>query len=287
MCSVGVPAYICLMAPDVTFWGTRGSIPTSGPEFAASGGDTSCVLVGLRDHVVILDAGTGIRRAGESLEDDARDIILVLSHPHWDHIQGFPFFAPLYQKGRRITLVAPNHPHWLDLLVGQIDGIRFPVTKDFLSCTLEFSTDLDDALRPTGISASQINTNHSGDGLGYRLTIGRRSMVYLTDNELLPPSPATTSLAEFAHFCAGADLLIHDAQYVSDDLPDKAGWGHSTARQVIDLALAASVSRVALFHHDPATTDCELAERAASWRTRLEVRGIELVVATDGLSLIL
>ena len=275
------------MVPEVTFWGTRGSIPTSGPEFAASGGDTACVLIGLQDHVVILDAGTGLRRAGEFLKDDPRSIILVLSHPHWDHIQGFPFFAPLYQEGRLITLVAPGHPHWLDILVGQIDGVSFPVAAEHLSCRLHFSTDLGEALRPAGISASQIETNHGGGGLGYRLAIGERTLVYLTDNELLPPGPACTSLAKFLEFCAGADLLIHDAQYISQDLPDKAGWGHSTAQQVIDLAAAAAVSRVALFHHDPHTTDAELAYRAISWRALLADSGIELVVAIDGLSVTL
>jgi phosphoribosyl 1,2-cyclic phosphodiesterase len=273
------------MTPEVTFWGTRGSIPTSGPEFAASGGDTACVLIGLPDHVLILDAGTGIRRAGQSLEHDTRDIILVLSHPHWDHIQGFPFFAPLYQEGRTITLVAPDHPHWLDILTAQIDGVRFPVACDFLSCTLQRSTDLNEALRPAGATATQIRTNHAGDGLGYRLTLGDRSLVYLTDNELLPPGGAATSVDEFVEFCAGTDLLIHDAQYVSADLQEKAGWGHSAAKHVIDLAIAAAVSRVALFHHDPATTDRELAKRAAGWRSDLQARGIELVVATDGLSL--
>ncbi|MFT4604945.1 MAG: phosphoribosyl 1,2-cyclic phosphodiesterase [Rhodothermales bacterium] len=242
-------------------------------------------MVGQKDHVVILDAGTGIRLAGEHLLNDARDIILVLSHPHWDHIQGFPFFAPLYEQGRRITLVAPDHPDWLDILMGQIDGIRFPVTSGFLSCSLEFSTDLEEALRPAAIEASQISTNHAGDGLGYCLQVGGQSIVYLTDNELLPPSAPSTTLDEFAAFCAGADLLIHDAQYVAADLPYKAGWGHSTAQQVIDLAIAASVSRVALFHHDPATTDADLANRAAAWRRQLDSRGIELVIATDGLTL--
>lgn len=275
------------MTPEVTFCGTRGSIPTSGPEFAASGGDTSCILVGLEDHVLILDAGTGIRRAGEALAEDTRDIILVLSHPHWDHIQGFPFFAPLYEEGRRITLVAPDHGHWLDILMAQIDGVRFPVSADFLSCTLNLETSLHEALRPSGITASQIRTNHAGEGLGYRFVIGGRQMVYLTDNELRPPDTATTSFDEFVTFCQGVDLLIHDAQYVPGDLPSKAGWGHSTAEQVIDLAIEAAVSRVALFHHDPSTTDRDLAERASSWRARLSSRGIELVVATDSLSLLL
>ncbi|NNE71012.1 MAG: MBL fold metallo-hydrolase [Rhodothermales bacterium] len=274
------------MAPEVTFWGTRGSIPTSGPEYAETGGNTACVQISLPDHVILLDAGTGIRLAGEALAHDRRPIILLLSHPHWDHIQGFPFFTPLYQAGRDLTIVAPDHPEWIDMLVGQVDGVRFPVAADFLQCDIHPSADLAEALRGTGVGGTTIATNHPGDGIGYRLEFGDDVLVYLTDNELVPPEAGPTRFEEFGAFVQGAHLLIHDAQYIVDDLPDKAGWGHSTIRQVVRLAETAGVSRLALFHHDPATTDAVLAERAASWQSRLQEE-MELLVARDGLSITL
>lgn len=274
------------MRPVVTFWGTRGSIPTSGPAFAETGGNTSCIQISLSDHVVLLDAGTGIREAGEALVDDERDITILLSHPHWDHIQGFPFFLPLYKGHRNISLVAPGHPEWLDLLLEQIDGVRFPVASDALNCTISRSAELNGALGQAGIQGTTIETNHPGGGLGFRLAFGDRSLVYLTDNELAPPGEVKTSFETFAQFAAGTDLLIHDAQYIADDYPDKAGWGHSTMRQVFRLAEAARVSRVALFHHDPATTDKILAERVAHWQAHAEGR-FELFAASDGLSLVL
>lgn len=270
----------------VTFWGTRGSIPTSGPTFAETGGNTSCIQISLPDHVVLLDAGTGIREAGEALLDDERDITILLSHPHWDHIQGFPFFLPLYKGHRNISLVAPGHPEWLDLLLEQIDGVRFPVASDALTCTISRSADLNHALGRAGIHGKTIATNHPGGGLGFRLEFEGRSLVYLTDNELDPPGEVETSLEAFAEFADGADLLIHDAQYIADDYPDKAGWGHSTVKQVYHLAEAAKVSRLALFHHDPATTDDVLAERVAHWQSRAEGR-FDLFAARDGLSLAL
>ena len=246
----------------ITFYGVRGSIPSPGPATNRYGGNTSCVLVELENgRNLILDAGTGIRKLGKRLEADDSTVNILLSHGHWDHIQGFPFFAPLYQEGRKIRVyTSPVGEHAkLCSLFDQIDGSNFPVHVNDLpsrsECIME---NIETALAGKGIMVKRARTNHPGGGRAFRIEEDGASCAYVTDNELEPPGSVETSYEQWIDFCHGADVLIHDAQYLADDMPHKHGWGHSLVSQVRQLAVDAEVGCLVMFHHDPDRSDAEI-----------------------------
>src|SRR4029450_12203825 len=202
-------------AMTLQFWGVRGSIPTPGPATVRYGGNTACVSVDLgHDTLLVLDAGTGIRALGEHVAAKDTDVFVLLSHAHWDHIQGFPFFAPIYQPHRMISLFPTymGHTQWCPTLE-QMDGMHFPVTPEDLPaqvlCPMEKGLEV---FQERGCHVSWIATNHPGGGTGYRIEHAGRSVVYLTDNELEPPHEKATSFAEFAEFCRHTGVVIPDAQ---------------------------------------------------------------------------
>jgi phosphoribosyl 1,2-cyclic phosphodiesterase len=274
----------------VKFWGVRGSIPSPGPSTAHYGGNTSCVSIQFgAERTLVLDAGTGIRELGKALKAVPGEIFVLLSHIHWDHVQGFPFFLPLYLTEHPIFMFPGRQgPPVLWSLIEQMDGAHFPVTPDRLPARLTHVTD--DAmsfLRAHGIAIERIETNHPGGGYGYRIVDDGRSVVYLTDNELDPPYAKATSFDDFARFCRRADVLIHDAQYVEEDMPHKHGWGHSLVRQACELAVASEVKHLVLFHHDPERTDQELdsIEGAARDWIRRKNPSMTCTAAFEGLAL--
>jgi phosphoribosyl 1,2-cyclic phosphodiesterase len=246
----------------IKFWGVRGSIPSPGDSTVRYGGNTSCVSVDPgTDKILVFDAGTGIRALGKDIiEGHAITIYILPSHNHWDHIQGFPFFAPLYKSNKKIILLPTLH-------------------GEELMCSLVEQMD--------GANIARIATNHPGGGYGYRIANEGRSIVYITDNELDPPYKKTTEFEEFIRFCSFADILVHDAQYIEHDMPKKHGWGHSLVSQVCELAKAASVKHVVLFHHDPDRTDDEIdsiQDKARYW-FKENGAGINCTAAYEGLEL--
>lgn len=255
----------------IRFWGVRGSVPSPGPSTVRYGGNTACVSVEfVANRLLVLDAGTGIRELGKWLEGREMELFLLLSHNHWDHIQGFPFFNAIYQSNRKIYMFpTPGAKQMLCSLIDQMDGAHFPISPDKLPsqyvCVIDNALDF---LRSHGFDISRIATNHPGGGYGYRIQNEGKTVVYITDNELESTFHRNTEYSEFIRFCTNADILIHDAQYLNQDMPHKQGWGHSLVSQACDLAAAAAVKHLILFHHDPDRIDKELdsiQEEARAW----------------------
>jgi len=246
----------------ITFYGVRGSIPSPGEHTVKYGGNTSCVYVELSNgRKLVLDAGTGIRKLGKQLVNPDETVNILLSHAHWDHIQGFPFFDPIYQPGRRIRVFTggTNENSKLCSMFNQIDGANFPISAaDLPSNSERIFDDMETTLSGDDIHIRHITINHPGGGSAFRIEDEGTSCAYITDNELEPPGKVTTSYDQWVEFCRGVDVLIHDAQYLESDMPHKHGWGHSLVSQVRQLAVDAEVGCLAMFHHDPDRSDTEI-----------------------------
>ena len=248
----------------ITFYGVRGSTPTPGPTTIKYGGNTSCIHLALDNgQDVILDAGTGMNKLGKKLFKTTTPINIILSHVHWDHIQGYPFFDPIFQADRQIDVFSSieSNDQAPGALFRQMDGINFPVTLNELpsqnTCIFD---DVETILQQRNIHVTKKPLNHPGGGSAYRFEEDGISCAYVTDNELEPPENIHTTYDEWVDFLHGVDVLIHDAQYTEDDMPHKHGWGHSLISQVRQLAIDAEVGTLVMFHHDPDRSDAELDE---------------------------
>ena len=203
-------------------------------------------------------------------------IYVLSSHNHWDHVQGFPFFAPLYQPERRICMFPFRREGGegvLCSLVEQMDGAHFPVTPEELMSHTEYV--LDDPvefLAGEGIALRRLAGNHPGGCWCHRFDADGHSVAIVPDNELDPPYECTTQYEEFVDFFRGVDVLIHDAQYLEEDMPAHRGWGHSVVDEVLELAVAAQVKHLVLFHHDPDRTDDQVDAIQADARTWMAAR---------------
>jgi len=287
------------MSTSVTFWGTRGTIPSPGAHTARYGGNTACVEV--RDghgHLVILDAGTGIRAlgkhlAGHSTPDGVRAHI-VLSHAHWDHIQGLPYFAPFFKQGNAITVWGPKQGDvGMEAILRQLmQPVVFPVPLDALAATLEVRHVNSEPIETEGCTITSMRVRHPAVTLGYRLETGGHSVVYVTDDELGPAGQYDVGpkwRERFVKFIGGADLLIHDAMYTPEELKTHAGWGHSSYVEAVELARESGAKRLALFHHEPEHTDEATDVIAAKARDIAARHGgsTEIVAAAEGLKITL
>jgi phosphoribosyl 1,2-cyclic phosphodiesterase len=247
---------------QIEFWGVRGSIASPGPDTAVIGGNTSCVAVRCGATHIILDAGTGLRGLGDSRLSELRgaplEATLLLSHFHWDHIQGLPFFVPAYLPSTRLTIAgATNGVMSLEeTLMHQMKAPVFPVRLDELRAELtlrDVRPGVPFAVGDATVKAAKLN--HPGGVHAYRIEHGGRSVVYATDTEHYECSdPALVTLAE------GADVLIYDSQYTPEEYPTKVGWGHSTYAAGAELARRAGVGELVLFHHDPRRKDAAVVE---------------------------
>jgi phosphoribosyl 1,2-cyclic phosphodiesterase len=266
----------------VTLWGTRGSIATPGPESVRYGGDTSCVEVRARDgSLLVLDAGTGVRRLGDTITPDVGRVDLLLSHLHMDHIQGLGFFEPLFMPGLPVHIWGPSSTteELRERLQRYLSPPLFPVRLRDLPCRLV----LHDAVQLREFCAGPFEVTadlvcHPGPTLGFRIESGGASLAYMPDHEpalgakRFPTDPEWTSGMGIAR---GVDLLIHDAQYSDEEYPRYVGWGHSSISHALAFAEAAGVRKLVPYHHDPAHSDAALdalyEKATASWDLPFEV----------------
>jgi len=268
----------------IKFWGVRGSVPSPGGETARYGGNTACLSVEIDGKILVLDAGSGIRDLGLTLLDGQHEIFILLTHLHTDHILGFPFFAPLHQPGRNIHLLDydRNGARWS--LLNLIDGIHFPLcVSDLVSSPINIEGDVLGYLGALGFNIRRMDVNHPGGAYGYRIEQAGRVLVHIPDNEIDPPGVKTTPYDVLVAFCSGADVLVHDAQYLRTEMPAKWGWGHSVVNRVCDLAVSAGVKELILFHHDPARKDKEVDQIQSYARSLLKPKGIACRAAYEGL----
>lgn len=279
----------------VRFWGTRGSIPTPGPRTAIYGGNTSCVEIRTADGTtLVLDCGTGIRELGLDMLRNRKGphrIHLLIGHTHWDHIQGFPFFTPAFLPGTELNIYgsAAFQRSLEDSLSGQMQYSYFPVKLDDLASRLHY-TELEEGFFRIGdILVETQYLNHTAPTIAYRISSDGATIAYVTDHEPFwnSPGPAFHHPGDQLHiaFLKDADLVIHDAQYTSEEYKTKLGWGHSPVDYVTDVSVAAGVSRLALHHHDP-THDDEMVKRMEdSQRVRAAAMGSPLDVfgAAEGM----
>ncbi|HAJ46833.1 MAG TPA: MBL fold metallo-hydrolase [Alphaproteobacteria bacterium] len=272
---------------SVTFWGVRGSIACSGPDYVRYGGNTSCVEVEAGMHRVIFDAGTGLRPLGLKLvAQQTKTVDIFLSHTHFDHVCGWPFFAPAYDKGTRINLWS-GHLHGSGLTTRSVmmrlmEAPLFPVAEDVFQADISYrDLDAQATLVPApGLTLTAAPLNHPNGATGYRLTFGSRSLVYASDHEHqgTEPLPSLLKLAQ------GADLLIYDATYSPEAYPAHAGWGHSTWEEGLRLAIRAKARALALFHHEPSHTDDMLAKLENTAKRAGAKHGIKVFAAREGVT---
>ena len=246
------------------FWGVRGSIPTPQLENLGYGGNTPCLELRVDNQLIIFDAGSGLRNLGSALLKEADganlDLKVFLTHFHWDHIQGIPFFAPLFLPGNRVTFHSHCNGSLEDILEGQMSRPYFPINLASVAAKREF-VELDShAATISGITIRPFPLNHPQDAVGYRIEAGRTVIVYATDLEHGHPQ-LDSVLRDYA---AGADLLIFDAQYTPEEYERFRGWGHSTWAEGVRAARDSGARRLLLFHHDPSHTDACLDEIAGT-----------------------
>lgn len=266
------------MSLRVKFWGCRGSIACPSPDHLKYGGNTTCLEVDAGGHLFILDAGTGIRNLGEDVQRSDQDHVhILLTHTHWDHINGFPFFAPAFNPKKSFEIMA-GHLHDKSgvqhVFESQMENPVFPVPLEAMLAELYF-VDFkagDDINIAPNVKVRTALLNHPNDATGYRIEYGGKSICLITDTEHIPGQPDQNILG----LIEGADLVIYDSTYTEEEFPDKIGWGHSTWEEGVRLCRAANVKQLGIFHHDPTHEDAfmdRLAEDAKKvWSGAFVVR---------------
>jgi len=287
----------------IKFWGVRGSIPTPGKSTVYYGGNTSCVEVRFKDGpFFILDAGTGIRELGKYLQQQSEKIrvYIFISHFHWDHIQGLPFFRPAFDSGNSITIAGSDDASakLAQIISFQMDPTYFPVTIEDMKANISFRSLKEEKFSIEGVEIQTLYLNHPGYALGYRFSYKNHSLVYISDNEPFHHSPdsALSSLTsgevpaveqafdnfyedknkKLSEFCKKANVLIHDAQFLPEEYESRKTWGHSPFHYTIDLALKSQVKSLILFHHDPDHADKTISQMLQQSRRMIRKSGSSL-----------
>ena len=273
------------MSIRVNIWGCRGSIACPAPTHLKYGGNTTSVEVVVGDQTILLDCGTGIRNLGQQMiKTDIEHCHMLLTHTHWDHINGFPFFAPAFDPNRKFDIMAG---HMIDkggiknVFEAQMENPMFPIPLEAMQSKMTFTDfragdDLDIGETP-GVKVSTALLRHPNDATGYRIDYQGKSMCLITDTEHVPGEPDENILT----LIEGADLVIYDGTYTDDEFPNHITWGHSTWQEGLRMCEANDVKRYVLFHHDPGRDDDQLDEIGR----QLEALRPGTVVAREGLVL--
>jgi phosphoribosyl 1,2-cyclic phosphodiesterase/CheY-like chemotaxis protein len=293
----------------VRFWGVRGSIPSPGPETVYYGGNTSCVEVRADGELIIFDAGTGIRQLGHALKREFGErpmrMTILVSHTHWDHIQGFPFFAPAYDPKNKVRILAFEGPSKgvEATLSTQMESPYFPISLDEMPGNIQFEELKSMEFDIGAVHVQAAFMNHPGVCVGYRLFTSAGSVVYFPDNELYgryrqaraaEMSGETTIFArnqdeKLREFISGADVVISDSQYDAHEYPKHIGWGHSCAEDVVEFGVHSNIKQLYLFHHDPEHSDTHIAQMMATARKIVSEAGstMQVEAAREGLEVVL
>jgi ribonuclease BN (tRNA processing enzyme) len=241
----------------VRCWGARGSIPVSGKEYLKYGGDTPCIEIRTKDDdIIIIDAGTGIRRLGNALlAEGRRDYTMFFTHAHWDHLIGFPFFKPLYYQSVKINVFGCSFAQSTikEMLSKVMSAPHFPVDYEEIHCVINYHETCGDQFTLKSMNVTSIPLSHPNQGVGYKFEEDGKTFVFLTDNELSYMHPGGLTFDEYRVFCTGADFLIHDSEFMKKDY--KKTWGHSTCNDAVRLALESRVKKLGLYHHNQERTD--------------------------------
>jgi phosphoribosyl 1,2-cyclic phosphodiesterase len=279
------------------FWGVRGSIPSPGKHTVRYGGNTPCLEVRLDDdELVIIDAGTGIRNFGDDLINNGESVKahLLITHPHWDHIQGFPFFKPAFISGNELTIIGTDRAEksLSEIISEQMNRIYFPVQLHELKAKINFLPIHEEGqMKLYDCTLKTLYLNHPGFTVGYRLEYKDKVLVYMSDNEPYDREVAAY-LSNFESvvkqkyeaipgdpnqrvfdFCNGADILIHDATYTPEEYIDRVGWGHSHYLFALRVAAEAEVKQLYLFHHDPSHSDEKVDDILRKCKKEVKTRG--------------
>ncbi len=287
------------------FWGVRGSIATPGAGTIHYGGNTSCIEVHAGGETIILDAGTGLRLLGQHLMREAKgkplNLTLLLTHTHWDHIQGLPFFQPIYAPNNQLRILGYEgaRASLKNVLTGQMESPYFPVALEDIPANVVIEELKEMTFSVGSVNCQAFFANHPGICVGYRLNTAEGSLVYLPDNELRYEHrvkkniPVETSVTEFTRkedtklmsFLRGADVLVMDSQYDRNEYASHVGWGHGCLEDVAELAVHAGVKKLFLFHHDPDHDDAKISSMAKVAQEIAVQQGSKMVVeaAHEGL----
>ncbi|MDR2861062.1 MAG: MBL fold metallo-hydrolase [Syntrophobacterales bacterium] len=261
-------------------WGARGSIPVSGKDFIRYGGDTACMEIrSENDEVLIIDAGSGIRNLGQRLiTEEKHSAALLMTHFHWDHILGFPFFKPLYHESYHLE----NHGSLavrrtiMEIINGIMAPPFFPVHIEDIRAQIHYREWEEESFSVYSFIVEPIALSHPNRGNGYKITENGKKFVFLTDNELGYRHENGWRYEDYREFSRNADLLVHDAEYTEDDYQKTKGWGHSTYKDALQLALDAGVRRLWLFHHHQERSDDDIDRMVLECREIIKSRNASL-----------
>lgn len=246
----------------ITCWGARGSIPVSGREYLKYGGSTPCMEIRTNDdEIIIIDAGSGIRKLGNKLlNENRKKYSIIFTHAHWDHILGFPFFKPIYIKGTYVDMFGcPFAQESIKQMISRtMVHPNFPVNFEDVNAEISYHGECEDSFSIKSMTVTPILLSHPNQGIGYKFVEDDKCFVFLTDNELTFKHPGGLDYQDYLNYSSNADLLIHDSEFTEEEYKITKAWGHSIYNDALKLALEAKVKKFGLFHHNQERTDTAL-----------------------------